>query len=112
MRKITHICCWITFWSISFLDREEVELLDHDGFHRVDRGQEIRDQVPCIAAIGAGEDLAGVGANVDPAGIERVRAQAVTQHAQAYTWARGQPFGEWLPLLAAILRAIDRKLLA
>ena len=87
-------------------------LLDQDGFHRLDRGQEIRDQVPCIAAISAGEDLACVGANVDPAGIERVRTHAMTQHAQAHAWARGQPFGDLLPLLAAILCAVDAELLA
>ncbi len=67
--------------------------------------------MPGIASISAGKDLACIGSYVDTAGIERIRAHTVAQHAQAHTRTRGQTLGHSLPLLAAVFCAIDAELL-
>ncbi len=76
MCKITHISVYgLPYAYDPFFLRsygKELSLLDHNGFHRVDRWQKVRDQVPAIAAICAGKDLARVCANIDSAGIERI----------------------------------------
>lgn len=55
--------------------------------HRVDRWQEVRDEVPAIATIRSDEELTGIGADIHTAGILRIGAHAVTKHAEAHAFA-------------------------
>src|SRR6266568_7330463 len=99
MRKITHFSLM------------GVSLFDYRRRHRIDRGQEIYDQPPGIAAIMAGENLASIRADIHSTGVQFVGTHTVTQNAQTHSLARWQTLRQGLPLLAAILSAIHGKLL-
>jgi hypothetical protein len=60
----------------------------HLGYiHRVDRREEIRDQIPAITTIGSGKELTSIGADVHAAGILSIGTHAVTKHPEAHTFA-------------------------
>src|SRR5579859_3493028 len=87
-------------------------LLDDGGRDGEDRRQVVRDQLPRVASVAAGEDLAGVRADIDAARVERVAGHAVAQHAQRDAGAGRQAVSERLPALAAVARAIDGEVVA
>src|SRR5579863_1196174 len=62
--------------------------------------------------IGAGEKLAGVGADIDATGVFGVGRHAVPQDAQLHVGAFWKSISERFPVFASVLSAIDCELLA
>src|SRR5947208_10206778 len=77
-------------------------LLEHRCRHRVDRRQEISDQVPAIPSIPAGKELAGIGADIHPAGIFNVGTHRVPQDTQQHARPFRHSLPERLPVFPAI----------
>src|SRR5438309_877258 len=87
--------------------RAASSLLYYRDIDRVDRRQKIADHPPVLPAIGRGKELSGVRPDVDAAGILRIGAHAVTQHAEPDILALRQSVPGFLPLVSRFLSPID-----
>src|SRR5438067_8010877 len=96
---------------VRFVDRW-MWLFEHCRRHRINRWQEISDQLPVIPSIPAGKELTGIGAHIHPAWILNIGTHRVSQDTQQHTGTFRQSLRERLPLLPAILGTVHSELLA
>ena len=63
-------------------DPDRAQASHHQGLDREDGRQVLRDAGPALALVGAGEQAAGVGAEIDPGRLQRVGRHRLAQHGE------------------------------